>query len=436
MIRGKRLIANRTILIRRIVALATIAIGTMFSYSIVVAASVSREKTLMHESTASAKIPHPEKVSTINLSSEGRQINVMSLTFDPSGRYLALLCTTYGTPYNIIIIWDLKENRKQVRIEDLGQDWAVGSDDNLKWTPDGKFITFGTGGRVHPIKFWDSLTGKMTEVAPAGAAADTLAFNRNGSKALASIVNYDGGIRNRLLASSHIRIYDTTTWQSREFNTGPFQVQAVGWTVEGKILAVGIWNSRTYERMMAADSHALKQDFQGLDIQALHYDDELGQLIDPSGRQPTLTKLLAPAIPHIDNVKGKDHTWYDSPALLPSGPFLKSDASGSIFAFGVNQIIDGRTLKVLTYGSSANNDGEAVRIALTSRNIVLSPDGNYLYWTTGSSEKGGAENFVMDTRTGKPLSWFKDGYWGIAIRSDGKLLALGNRSSVELFSIQ
>jgi hypothetical protein len=94
MIRGKRLIANRTILNRRIVALTTIAIGTMFSYSIVVAASVSREKTLMPGSTASIGIPHPEKISTIDLSSEGREIEVMGLTFDPSGRYLALLCTS------------------------------------------------------------------------------------------------------------------------------------------------------------------------------------------------------------------------------------------------------------------------------------------------------------------------------------------------------
>jgi WD40 repeat protein len=336
-----------------------------------------------------------------------------------------------GKSGSIIIIWDLKKNRKQVRIDNLGQDWAIAPGTTLQWTPDGKFITFGTDG--NPIKFWDSLTGSVTEVAPAGVVADALVFNRNGSEALASTVDFNGGINNRLLASSHIRIYDTTTWQSREFNTGPFQVQAVGWTVEGKILAVGIWNSFTYEKMMAADSHALKKDFQGLDIQALHYNDELGQLIDPSGQQPTLTKLLVPAIPRINNFRGKDHTWYDSPLL--SQPFMMSDASGATFAFGISQIIDGRTLKVFTYAPSADINGRMLTNSTSSRNIALSPNGNHLYWISGSSEKGKGV-VVMDARTGKPLSWLNGGYWGIAIRSDGKLLALGNRSSVELFSIQ
>jgi len=435
MIRSKRLISNRTILNRHIVVLATTTIGAMFFCSMVIAASASMDKTLMPESTVSTKIPHPEKVSTIDLSSEGRQINVMGLTFDPSGNYLALLCTTYGTPDNIIIIWDLKENRRQVRIDNLGADWAVGSDKILQWTPDGKFVTFGMPSR-YSMKFWDALTGKVKDVTLTGAFAGAVAFNKNGSEALASIVDFNGGISNRLIASSHIRIYDMATWQSREFNTGPFQVQAVGWTVEGKILAVGIWNSYTYDTMTAADSHVLKQDFQGLDIQALHYNDELAQLIDPSGRQPTLTKLLLPSVPRTNKINGKDHTWYVSPILLPSGPFLKSDASGTTFAFGVSQIIDGRTLRALTYAPTTDNDGKVLPSATTSRNIAFSPDGSHLYWTSGSLERGGSVNIVMDTRTDKPLSWFKDGYWGIAIRPDGKLLALGNKSSVELYSIK
>jgi hypothetical protein len=423
MIRSKRLIANRTILSRRIVALATIAIGAMFSDSMVVAASAPMDKIPVSESTACAKIPHLEKVSAIDLSSKGRHIDVMGLTFDPSGRYLAIFFVDRSSS---IIVWDLKKDKKQARIDDLGRHSAVEPNTFLQWTHDGKFITFGSGGGRYPIQFWNPMTGELAKTAPEYVVASPLVFNHDGSKALTTLQSYlyvDVG------RTSPIRMYDTATWKSREFDTNPFQALSVGWTLDGRILAIGLWNAEVNDAINRNGSEPPETD-----THAFKLNDEVVQLIDPSGRQPTVIKLLMPSIPRTNKIKGEDHTWYDSPILAQ--PFLMSDASGANFAFSVGQIIDGRTLKLLAYAPNSDFAPGSLPNSWDRRNMILSPDGSYLFWTSALRTEGISRNVVLDTKSGKPLLWFNGGNWGAAISSDGKLLALGNRSSVELFSIQ
>ena len=70
--------------------------------------------------------------------------------------------------------------------------------------------------------------------------------------------------------------------------------------------------------------------------------------------------------------------------------------------------------------------------------MVFDPLGNFLYlkaavWFDGSRP---VENVIINTATGKQVATFGGGDEGIAIRSDGRQLAMGNQRSVQILDVQ
>lgn len=365
------------------------------------------------------RVPTVKQDSKIELSFFGRSEAVMGMSFDPTGRYLAIL--VWGHKGSAVIVWDLKENRRQTRIDDLGFNSAIGPGNSLQWTPDGKFLTFGGSGGKYPIPFWDPMSGKLAKLSADHVIGSPLKFNRNGTAAVTALPPIGA-------LAKHIRIYDTVTWESRDLSTDPIKPESVGWTEDGRILVVGAWQSAVKKK-----DPATARDEIGTANTLFKPQDEVAQLIDPSGHLPTRTRLIRASEPRMMMINGTDHAYYSSGCL--SLPFLLSDASGVIFIAGVGDVINATTFESRSYAPSSDFGPRSLPNAVAENNIAVSPDGRYLYWIS-ALPRGEQPNIVMmDTQTGKPMTSFGAGRWGIAIRPDGKLLAVGEGGSIEFFSI-
>jgi hypothetical protein len=341
------------------------------------------------------------------------------MSFDPTGRYLAIL--VWSNKGSAIIVWDLKENRRQTRIDDLGFNSAIGPGNSLQWTPDGKFLTSGGGGGKSPIPFWDPMSGKLAKLSADHVIGSPLKFNRSGTEAVTALPPIGA-------LAKHIRIYDTVTWESRDLSTDPIKPESVGWTEDGRILMVGQWQ-------LAVDEKAPTKALDGLGTATTLFkpQDEVAQLIDPSGHVPTRTRLIRASEPRMVKINGNDHTYYSSGCL--SLPFLFSDASGVIFIAGVGNVINATTFEARSYAPSPDFGPRSLPNGMSENNMAISPDGQYLYWISALPRGEQPNIALMDTQTGKPIKWFGAGRTGVAIRPDGKLLAVGEGGSIELFNI-
>ena len=370
----------------------------------------------------SIAVPKLSQHGEIDLSAveETSNVTVMSMAYSPDDNYLAIVDVTRGAATHITV-WNLKTKKLQSHTDRLHTDFGIYPDAVLSWTPDGKYITFGYGGKKNPIQFWDPITGSIVKTAAPGVVATSLQFNKQGTKAVAS-----PGVG----GSSKFRIYDTVTWSYTEFDEGQLYVQDVAWASDDKVVAVGYWHTRVGEEGGGTNSKG------GGDEQAIKLNDVVARLIDPSGHLEDHTKVLIPSLPKTVGSSNREVTYNQSQA--PSAPFLVSDADGTVMALGLGNVLNGRTLDMLTYATNKDIVGHKVPLAVQPRNVAISPDGNYLYLKGSALDNSseGARNLIVDTRTGKQVLWFRGGSDGIAIRPDGKQLAVGDGQSVKLWDIE
>lgn len=349
----------------------------------------------------------------------GKKVTVMGAAYSPNGNYLAIWDVA-GVAATHIIVWDLKSNKLQSHTDRLREDFGIYPNAVLTWTPDNKYITFGWGGQKKPIQFWDPMTGKLDHEVPPYVAATSLQFNKDGTKALAS-----PGIG----GNPKFRIYDTKTWSYQEFNEGEMYVGGVAWAPDGQVVAVGYWHGTTREGVGSVRGE--KSD----DGQAIKVNDLIARLIDPAGHLADRTKVLIPSMPKTVSSGNKEFTYYQSQTQSPL--FVVSSLSGEVIAVGLGNLLNGSTLNMRIYATNADIREHKVPIAMQPRNIAISPDGRYLYLKGDARDESSdaARNLVIDTQTGSQLLWFHGGVGGIAIRRDGRQLAVGDGDSVKLFNI-
>ena len=87
--------------------------------------------------------------------------NIVSMTYSPDGRYLALLYVSVKNPSMTIVVWDLQKDREQSSITS-GLNTIAYSGGNLLWDPKGDYIMIGSaGGDKFPLRIYDPMTGQL-----------------------------------------------------------------------------------------------------------------------------------------------------------------------------------------------------------------------------------------------------------------------------------
>lgn len=346
---------------------------------------------------------------TIHIVNE-KTSEISRLVFSPKGRYLAILVNNSAKRVVDIVIWDLQQDREQSRVQGLPI-YAMPYLNHLLWSPDGRYITLGSGGATNPMLFWDPMTGKIEKQLNMNVGAVNSAYSPDGSKLL---------VNTTPLVSVHyksdFRVYDTKTWDFKEYEGDGLMIQTLSWTADGKVLAAGEWPKASV----------------GLSIDQLvpEMSDVLVRRIDPSGGQRPRTVILGHGTPDKDR-----------PKIITSGPIntrtSTTDAKGNLVALGSGHItvLDTKTLAILFFYAPRADELQsgAMPDGALGDNIAFSPDGKYLY-LAASSRTG--SSLVLNAQTGTELARFQGAIRGIAVSPDGRTLAQGNGGSVDIFSIQ
>ncbi len=165
---------------------------------------------------------------------------------------------------------------------------------------------------------------------------------------------------------------------------------------------------------------------------ALKPSDAIARLIDPDGKRSPRTALLSPS--KVTEIKGISHPVYEQKLITTT---LVTNGARTRASLSSGNILDIRTLKLLTYATIDDIVSRTVPASLLPTDIALSPDEKYLFLKgdTGRGSAIPARNLILDARTGQKLLSFEGGHKGIAVSPDGKLLAIGNGQSVDIFEI-
>ena len=338
-------------------------------------------------------IPQPKLANKIDLTFMHGMIG--RLAFSPDGRYLAIVYNTQTLIANIII-WDMEHDREQTRIENLPAH-ANDPDTNLLWGADGKYITFGKGfNEKYPIQFWDPLTGKLIKEIAVSAPCGAARLNRDKSKMMVRT------------GDQSFRIYNTKTWEFKDYDSEGLGIISISWTSEDKVLIAGIWPPNSAGKT--------------LDGKTPKPGDSLARLVDPSGKQSSRFIVVSGMVPSGRAVPPMEVGFWPYYSIV--------DYAGNKIALNYSKIIDGTTLEILTYAS--NEDIKNHKIPHIAK--VFSPDGRYLYLL---GFEGKEKSLILDARTGKPLVWFEGGMNDIAVSPDGKQLAMvGSLQYVKIFNLK
>lgn len=321
------------------------------------------------------------------------------MAFSPDGRYLAIVINTTTIAQTDIVVWDMKLNKEQSYIHCQGN-YSVQSNDNLLWSIDGKIISFGAKRQ------WDPMTGESIPDNPAIGRAARL--NKDGSKMLTIVTEADGKH-----GKHFIYIYDTRTWELQKIYGDGLIIESAAWTSDDKIM-VGVVAGAMFGKVL--DGHTIN-----------HYDVAL-RLIDPSGKEP-IKALWFDSVP---DERPHYSPWKRSTEVSLS---VSNFASNQI-ALNAGQIINGKTMDILTYFTVENMENNSVSTGVGG--MVFSPNGKYLFIKAGEWFDGRKPvvNSIIDTTTGKQLAQFGGGNNGIAISPNGQQLAIGNNTSVQILSLK
>ena len=360
-----------------------------------------------------AKPPLPVYKSSINL---GSNFYVARLAYSPDGRYLAIADEGSST----IVIWDVEQNHEQARIHTRSNEgqptwpgkwshWNPG--ENIHWSPDGRLITNGVGkfqsgwkgDLLKTIEFWDPMTGKVVHELPAIAINGLLRFNQDGSKLLV----HSGQFAKEYRYS--FTVYDTHTWQSKDYDTDGVMINKLAWTLDSKVLVVGIPYIDDNTLMRLADGRIIPQ---GATV---------ARLIDTSNKQEPITTILFP--PHKAGV-----AVYICHLLLPDFVNQRAVLVGND---GSLLLLDTRTMKIDYFI-------EATQLKRPSDGLWgegLSLNGKYLFLgNLDYNEQNGS--FIFNLDTGQQVGHFaSENITTLALNPNSKTLAIGQNNKVLFYKL-
>jgi len=225
-------------------------------------------------------------------------------------------------------------------------------------------------------------------------------YNRDGTMLLV-----DKGIT---LNNEGFRIYNTSDWTYVDYNNDGMMIETMSWTADNKVMVTGTW------------AHADKN--LTIDNNKPNSFDIVIRLIDPSGTIAPRS-VVVPAIPP------------DAPGKWPRQAMGLLSSSINYATNKVliqNNIVDGRTLEIFQYATAEDIHTGKVPATLEP---LFSPDGKYIYRMGGNMEET-IKSVVVEAASGKPLTIFPGGHGGIAISADGKILAVGNGRSVDIYAVK
>ena len=315
---------------------------------------------------------------------------VKKMSFSPDGRYLGLVETTSESTTDIVI-WDIEGNNEKTRIH-CDSDYADFPWEKLLWLQGGKVVTFGAGAQ------WDAMSGKALPDNPAVGRMERL--NKDGTKMLT--------ITGTLGDPSTIHVYDTQSWTEQKINLEGLEVGSAAWTADDKIMATV--SETADSRGKVANGHDVKP-----------YDAAI-RLIDPSGKTSTRDVWFAG--------KRTGDPQFPLKIAIPVDSYMEPNFVKNQVILGSELAIDGATLAIRPFFEEE------------SGGMAVSSDGRWLFskgMTSVDLSLKPVLNMVVDAASGKPVARFSGGMkhlGGIAASSDGRWLAIGDESSVLLYSLK
>lgn len=360
-----------------------------------------------------AKPPLSVYKSSINL---GSNFAVVRLAYSPDGRYLAIGDAGSST----IVIWDVEQNHEQARIHTRSNEgqptWPSkwlhwNPEQDIYWSPDGRLITNGVGNfqsawkgdLLKTIEFWDPMTGKVVHELPAIAINGLLRFNQDGSKLLV----HSGQFAKEYRYS--FTVYDTHTWQSKDYDTDGVMISKLVWTSNEKVLVTGVPYIDDNTLMRLADGRIIPQ---GATV---------ARLIDTSNKQEPITTILFP--PHKAGEYG-----YQNDYLIPDYVNQRVVLIGND---GSLLLLDTRTMKIVYFI-------EAKQLQQPSngrRGVDLSSNGRNLFLVQYDNN-GQDGSLIFNLDTGQQLGHIASKHaWGLALNPNGKTLAMGRENEVLFYKL-
>nr|WP_294547853.1 WD40 repeat domain-containing protein [uncultured Rhodopila sp.] len=308
-----------------------------------------------------------------------------------------------------IVIWDIRGNKLQTRIPGRSN-FGIAPQVELRWSPDGRSITIGSGASDLPLPVWDPLTGAVQKELAVDRQCRWARYNRDGSRLLLSTATFQ-----TQGYSAGFRVYDTQSWNFKDFDGGGLFIETQAWTADDEVLVAGAWPWR-----QADPNHTLN----GLSPKPM---DIVARLIDPTGHRPPQSAIIAPSVP--TGVAGAPYArtfWIDEAV---------TDYPGDRVSLQIGSILDVKTLKNWRYAS--DDDIRAGKVPGMSQ--AFSPDGRYLYLIDDVRFGRGrtAQNAVLDSYSGSIVGRFDGGHSGLAVSPDKQHIAVGNGyASVAIFKVQ
>jgi len=225
-------------------------------------------------------------------------------------------------------------------------------------------------------------------------------YNRDGTMLLV-----DKGIT---LNNEGFRVYNTNDWTYMDYNNDGISIRTMSWTADDLVMVAGTGSGTEKEQI--------------IDNKKIYPFDIVIRLIDPAGAVAPRS-VVVPAIPP------------DAPGKWPRQAMGLLSSSISYATNKVvieNNIVDSRSLEIFQYYS--DDDVHTGKIPATLEPL-FSPDGKYIY-LLGRNMAGTAKSLVVEASSGKSLTVFPGGHGGIAVSADGKILAVGNGRSVDIYAVK
>jgi WD40 repeat protein len=357
--------------------------------------------------------------------------DIRRITYSPDGQYLAMgvdaaFPTGLSTGKKEIVVWDLKANKEQCRILDL-QYYSIGfPEDALSWSPDGKYITFGKCQTKDPnLDLWDPMTGALAKALE--VQADSARFNRDGSRLFVCTVSGTDPKR------AAYRIYDTKSWDYKDYPNEGIGVGTFCWVGNDQLVLAGGWTM--------IDPAPGVTPFPVDGIRPQSEDRLVVRRVDLFNKNEcrTMVKTSFSDPVELANLKKLSPNGYWRTGVAD---FLNLVAAfdggriaiGETLGGGEVMVLDGETLETLyTVG---RNSIPATELPASRGAKTFSTDGKYLFLVgEETTELHKPQSWVLDAKTGAPLTSFPAGDSGIAVNPVKSEIAVGSAEEVKIFSI-
>lgn len=382
-------------------------IGIIAALLVLASIGIAHVPARAQESNHPTAAPRADRGSVIRLANE-YNASVSRLVFSPDGRYLAILVDNTSRRISDIIVWDLKLDREQTRIENLPI-YAFPYV-KLSWSPDGRYISLGIAGQGRPMQLWNPLTGATAHELDVKGAIPSV-YSEDGSKLL---INTTPIVQLHPVEGSY-RIYDTKSWNFRDYSADGLMVRTLAWTSDQKVILAGEWPKWSVGR--------------SIDGVIPQMSDVLIRRVDPDGMESSRTVVVG----HGNVMSGR-------PDVILAGPVSCStsttDASGNMLALGSGHImvLNTKTLNAAFFYAPSESDSirEAMPDGALGANIAFSHDGKFLFLGGQGREK----SLILDASNGAQVGNFASGDRGLAVSPDGKTLAQGNGNTVDMLTLE